>query len=59
MWKAVQDFLGPVPAPIFVLMFVAGLCIALIASAPTQFVARGERALRRWLERRRAAGPRS
>ena len=53
MWQTIQDFLGPVPAPIFILIFVAGLCVSLIACAPTQFVARGERVVRRLLERRR------
>jgi len=59
MWKALQDYLGPVPAPVFILLFVFGLCISLIACAPTQFVARGERVLRRWRDRRRAAHPHS
>jgi|GEM_PF-2224247 len=53
MWKAIQDYLGPVPAPVFVLMFVAGLIVALIASAPTKWVERGQGAFERWQAARR------
>jgi hypothetical protein len=38
MWKIIQDYLGPVPAPVFILMFVASLAVAFIASAPTKWV---------------------
>jgi hypothetical protein len=55
MWKAIQDYLGPVPAPVFVLMFVAGLALSLIASAPTKWVERGQKAVERWQEKRRNA----
>jgi hypothetical protein len=54
MWKAIQDFFGPVPIPIFGLLFLSGLVLALIATAPTQWVDRGHRAFQRWLEKRRA-----
>jgi len=47
MWKAIQDFLGPVPAPVFILIFVAGLTLSIIASAPTKWVERGLHALAR------------
>jgi hypothetical protein len=58
MWKAIQDYLGPVPAPIFVLMFVAGLAISVIASAPTKWVERGQMAFERWQKKRRDNGHR-
>jgi uncharacterized membrane protein len=48
MWKAIQDFLGPVPAPVFILIFVAGLTMAIVATAPTRWVERGLSALARW-----------
>lgn len=53
MWKAIQDYLGPVPAPVFILMFVAGLAVALIASAPTKWVERGQQVFERWQKKRR------
>ncbi len=56
MWKAIQDYLGPVPAPVFVLMFVAGLAVSVIASAPTKWVERGQKAFERWQEKRRNVG---
>ena len=55
MWKAIQDFLGPVPAPVFVLIFVAGLVVSLIASAPTKWVERGQKTVERWQQRRRSS----
>ncbi len=58
MWKAIQDYLGPVPAPVFVLMFIAGLAVSLIASAPTKWVERGQRVVARWQEKRRNDGRR-
>lgn len=58
MWKAIQDYLGPVPAPVFILMFVAGLALALIASAPTSWVQRGQEFFERWQAKRRIAGKR-
>ena len=53
MWKVIQDYLGPVPAPVFVLMFVAGLAVSVIASAPTKWVERGQRVFERWQQKRR------
>jgi hypothetical protein len=53
MWKAIQDFLGPVPAPVFILLFVAGLTLSLIASAPTKLVEHGLRTLARWRSKRK------
>jgi hypothetical protein len=53
MWNAIQDYLGPVPAPVFILMFVAGLCVSVVASAPTKWVERGLDSLDRWQRRRR------
>jgi hypothetical protein len=58
MWKVIQDYLGPVPAPVFVLMFVAGLAMALIASAPTKWVERGQKAVERWQRERRSIAKR-
>ena len=55
MWKTIQDYLGPVPAPVFILMFVAGLAVAFIASAPTRWVEHGQAAFERWQLRRRAS----
>ena len=54
MWKSIQEYLGPVPAPIFVFMFLGGLAIAFIACAPTKWVERGEQAFQRWQERRKS-----
>ena len=56
MWKAIQDFLGPVPAPVFILVFIAGLTISVVASAPTKWVERGLQALAR-RRNRRASNP--
>jgi uncharacterized protein (DUF2062 family) len=53
MWKMIQDYLGPVPAPVFILMFVGGLAVAFIAAAPTKWVERGQKAVERWQEKRR------
>jgi hypothetical protein len=58
MWKTIQDYLGPVPAPVFILMFVAGLAVALIASAPTKWVERGLEIAGRWRQKRREDGKR-
>jgi hypothetical protein len=58
MWKTIQDYLGPVPAPVFILMFLAGLAVACIASAPTKWVEYGHQAIERWQQKRRAAGKR-
>lgn len=55
MWNAIQEFLGPVPAPVFILLFVAGLTLSLIASAPTRWVERGLSALARWRSKRKPA----
>ncbi len=55
MWQAVQDFLGPVPAPVFILIFVAGLVLSIIATAPTRWVERGLDAIARWHENRKPA----
>jgi hypothetical protein len=54
MWKAIQDFLGPVPAPVFILLFVAGLTLSFIASAPTKLVEHGLRTLVRWRSKRKS-----
>lgn len=56
MWKMIQDYLGPVPAPVFILMFVAGLAVAFVASAPTKWVERGQHIVERWQEKRRQSG---
>jgi mannose/fructose/N-acetylgalactosamine-specific phosphotransferase system component IIC len=56
MWKTIQDYLGPVPAPVFILMFVAGLAVAFIASAPTKWVERGLEIAGRWRQKRREGG---
>jgi hypothetical protein len=53
MWKAIQEFLGPVPAPVFILIFVAGLTLSLIASAPTRWVELGLSALARRRSKRK------
>jgi hypothetical protein len=53
MWKAIQEFLGPVPAPVFVLIFVAGLTLSIIASAPTRWVEHGLSALARRRSKRK------
>jgi hypothetical protein len=53
MWSAIQTFLGPVPAPVFVLMFAAGLLVAFLACAPTRWVERGARFVARWRAGRR------
>jgi hypothetical protein len=58
MWKIIQDYLGPVPAPVFILMFVAGLAVAFIASAPTKWVERGQQIVGRWQQKRREGGGR-
>jgi hypothetical protein len=58
MWKIIQDYLGPVPAPVFILMFVAGLAVAFIASAPTKWVERGQAVFERWHKKRRESGRR-
>jgi hypothetical protein len=58
MWKIIQDYLGPVPAPVFILMFVAGLAVAFIASAPTKWVERGQGVFERWHKKRRDSGRR-
>lgn len=58
MWKLIQDYLGPVPAPVFILMFVAGLALAFIASAPTKWVERGHEVIGRWQQKRREGGKR-
>lgn len=58
MWKIIQDYLGPVPAPVFILMFIAGLAVSLIASAPTKWVEHGQRRFERWQQRRRTSGKR-
>lgn len=55
MWQAIQDFLGPVPAPVFILIFVAGLALSIIATAPTKWVERGLEAVARWRDRRKPA----
>jgi len=47
MWSAFQEYLGPVPAPVFILIFVAGLLLSILASAPTKWVERGLNALGR------------
>jgi hypothetical protein len=53
MWKAIQEFLGPVPAPVFILIFVAGLTLSIIASAPTRWVEHGLSALARRRSKRK------
>jgi hypothetical protein len=53
MWKAIQEFLGPVPAPVFVLMFAAGLLVSFIACAPTRWVEYGARRISEWRWRHR------
>jgi hypothetical protein len=53
MWKAIQEFLGPVPAPVFILIFVAGLSLSIIASAPTRWVEHGLSALARRRSKRK------
>jgi hypothetical protein len=53
MWKAIQEFLGPVPAPVFVLIFVAGLTLSIIASAPTRWVEHGLSVLARRRSKRK------
>jgi hypothetical protein len=58
MWKIIQDYLGPVPAPVFILMFMAGLAVAFIACAPTKWVERGQEAFERWHRKRRESGER-
>jgi hypothetical protein len=58
MWKIIQDYLGPVPAPVFVLMFLAGLAVAMIASAPTKWVERGQEIVGRWKQKQREGGKR-
>lgn len=58
MWKFIQDYLGPVPAPVFILIFVAGLAVTLIASAPTKWVERGQAVIERWQQKRRESGKR-
>jgi hypothetical protein len=58
MWKVIQDYLGPVPAPVFILMFVAGLAVSVIASAPTKWVEHGQKVFERWQQKRRGAGHR-
>jgi len=55
MWKILQDYLGPVPAPVFVLVFVAGLVVVFIASAPTKWVEHGQQVIERWQHKRREA----
>jgi hypothetical protein len=58
MWKTIQDYLGPVPAPVFILMFVAGLAVAFIASAPTKWVEHGHGVFLRWKKKRQEGGKR-
>jgi len=53
MWKAIQEFLGPVPAPVFILIFLAGLAMSIIASAPTRWVERGLSVLAGWRAKRK------
>ncbi len=53
MWKTIQDYLGPVPAPVFVLMFLAGLILAFVASAPTKWVESAQQIIERWQQKRR------
>jgi hypothetical protein len=53
MWKALQEFLGPVPAPVFILIFVAGLTLSIIASAPTRWVEHGLSVLARRRSKRK------
>jgi len=58
MWKTIQDYLGPVPAPVFVLMFVSGVILAFVASAPTTWIERGQRFIARRQRKRLDGGKR-
>ncbi len=58
MWKTIQEYLGPVPAPVFVLMFISGLLLAFVASAPTKWIERGQRRFERWQKKRLEDGKR-
>jgi hypothetical protein len=55
MWHAIQDFLGPVPAPVFILIFIAGLALSFIATAPSKWVESGLDTLARWRQKRKPA----